>query len=666
MFLLKILTGAPETFQIDARGYLTLNAVEEKAEIWINKRSDKKFNTLYLPVSDLYHDETTPNGVAVLALKNLITDGMKVVLLFKKKEAAKAELIKETLKTLRTFNTSPSQALLKFQKASDSQGKKAADALWISNGKSEMKYSGVEEDNKIYFKNNGLKSHNYHKDHYALDTLEGFLAWLHLKNLYRLENFKYRLVQILFQKGISLISYKNLYEDYFKMPKSELESKIAEMYHSKVKHFEKLSLSDLHNHPTSCAQPEFIIERIKTRPEIDWSSLNNHILIANRLKILGYESIQAIAHADDTFAMKKLISQSLDVTGSLKEYLLRYEIIKKVVTTHEDCKQLAYEMAQEAQSHGVNYLEMRYGVVLQKPKNILSDSEIEAYRQAKGEEKETLYRNLLKKSQLKETLESYFEGLMRFKKEHPDFEFGMLTIVDKSFSPLFIEFIADLILKIKKDKKTNNELARRLTGFDTAGEEFKTDSAGNVIWKYDARVHEPVFKKMEESGLFKTITSHAGESFASIEDGLEAIHYAIDFLRVHRIGHGVGSGINIESLLFQRDGYGEIYDAERIVRLMKLQEKLIQKLIDKNILVESNFSSNISTGNVVNPFKHPAYRLSLEGVKLIVGTDGTSMNDTQVSHDLAKMNLALEFPMEVIEKIIQTGNKLVKKIIDPK
>jgi adenosine deaminase len=309
---------------------------------------------------------------------------------------------------------------------------------------------------------------------------------------------------------------------------------------------------------------------------------------------------------------------------------------------------------------------MRYGVVLQKPKNILSDSEIEAYRQAKGEEKETLYRNLLKKSQLKETLESYFEGLMRFKKEHPDFEFGMLTIVDKSFSPLFIEFIADLILKIKKDKKTNNELARRLTGFDTAGEEFKTDSAGNVIWKYDARVHEPVFKKMEESGLFKTITSHAGESFASIEDGLEAIHYAIDFLRVHRIGHGVGSGINIESLLFQRDGYGEIYDAERIVRLMKLQEKLIQKLIDKNILVESNFSSNISTGNVVNPFKHPAYRLSLEGVKLIVGTDGISMNDTQVSHDLAKMNLALEFPMEVIEKIIQTGNKLVKKIIDPK
>jgi hypothetical protein len=320
-------------------------------------------------------------------------------------------------------------------------------------------------------------------------------------------------------------------------------------------------------------------------------------------------------------------------------------------------------MAEEAHRHGVKYLEMRYGAAIQKPKNILSDSEIEAYREAKGEQKEKLYEELLQKSQLKQTVESYFAGLMQFKNEHPDFDFGMLTIIDKSFSPLFVDFIIDLILKIKKDKKSDKELVKRLNGFDTAGEEHKTDSTGNVIWKYDARSHEPAFKKLRDSGLFKTFTSHAGESFASLEDGLEAIENAIKYLKVDRLGHCLALGINPESLLFQRDKYGEIYDAKRIVTLIGRQQDLIQILIEDDILVESNFSSNISTGNVVNPFKHPSDRLSLEGVKLIVGTDGTSMNDTQVSHDLAKMNLALEFPMDVIEKIIQTGNKLVKKLI---
>lgn len=662
MFLLKILTGPGETFLVDRKGHLTLSPVEKKAQVWIN-RSKKEFETLYLPVSDLWHDETTPNGVAVLALKNLISDGLHITLLSKEGEEGKAEYIKKTLKTLKTFNSFQSKSLFSVQSFSSVNNKNNANALWISNGNSQMKYPGVKASHKIYFKNGGLKTHNYHVDHYALDTLEGFLAWLHLNNLYDLNDFQYRLVQILFEKGISLISYKGLYEDYLNKPKKELESKIDELYESTAKSFFKFPLSDLHNHPTSCAQPEFIIERIKSRPEIDWSNLNNHILIANRLKFLGYGSIEAIAHANDTFAMKKLISQSLDTTGSLKEYLLRYEIIKKVVTTHDDCRQLAFEMAQEAHRNGVKYLEMRYGVVLQKPKNILSDSEIEAYRSAMGEEKEKLYQELLKKSQLKETLESYFEGLMKFKKEQPDFEFGMLTIVDKSFSPLFVEFIGDLILKIKKDKKTDKELVKRLTGFDTAGEEYKTDSAGNVIWKYDARSHEPAFKKLRDSNLFKTFTSHAGESFASVEDGLDAVENAINYLKVNRIGHCIVAGLNLESLLFQRDGYGKIYDAERIMRLIKRQESLIQLLIDENILVESNFSSNISTGNVVNPFKHPADRLSIEGVKLIVGTDGTSMNDTQVSYDLAKMKLALEFPADIIEKIIETGNKLVKKLI---
>src|SRR5690606_36720681 len=115
---------------------------------------------------------------------------------------------------------------------------------------------------------------------------------------------------------------------------------------------------------------------------------------------------------------------------------------------------------------GERYFELRFGFVVHKPRLILSDQKVIDYWQASGIEKKEELSALLEKTQLLHSFDAYYQGLEKFRREQPDFRFGMLGIIDKSFSPIFSQWIAEMVLELKSAGRS-----QALKGSDTAGME---------------------------------------------------------------------------------------------------------------------------------------------------------------------------------------------------
>jgi hypothetical protein len=324
-------------------------------------------------------------------------------------------------------------------------------------------------------------------------------------------------------------------------------------------------------------------------------------------------------------------------------------------------------------------VELRFGL-LKTPKNYIADSEIAAFKPERLIE-------FLKRTQVFNVYLAYMAGMSDFAKNHSDFKFNALAIIDKSISPVFFNFLAEQLMDFVKGvggyhddrvvdlfkaivdfqsqtfaKFSDQDwqqmiglMKKSLVGVDTAGSEYRKNQAGQVVWKYDASVHARVFDKLHASGLFRVFTSHAGESFASLEDGLDGIESTADYLKVIRLGHGLALGINPKTLIGQKDEYGKIYDRGRVAALIARQDSLIEKIKAKGIAIEVNFSCNIHTGNIRNPFKHPTYRMYMKGLKLILGTDGTSMNNTTIAKEMARMFFSLNLPEKSIREMLQNA-----------
>lgn len=152
--------------------------------------------------------------------------------------------------------------------------------------------------------------------------------------------------------------------------------------------------------------------------------------------------------------------------------------------------------------------------------------------------------------------------------------------------------------------------------------------------------------------MFTEATSHAGEAYASLEDGLNAVREAVEYMGVSRIGHGIAVGTDPEELLGTTDGYGKIYDVPRVNRLLAAQEKLIKFLTEKNVAIEINVSSNLQTGNVTDVFKHPFFRLFRAGAPLVVGTDGLTVSNTTLADEIVKAAMAFNMTEAEVQILI--------------
>ena len=158
--------------------------------------------------------------------------------------------------------------------------------------------------------------------------------------------------------------------------------------------------------------------------------------------------------------------------------------------------------------------------------------------------------------------------------------------------------------------------------------------------------------------LFRESTSHAGEAYASLEEGLIGVQESIKYMGVKRIGHGIAVGIDPNELLGTYDGYGKIYDANRVSELIIKQKKVMQELIDNDVAIEINVSSNLQTsgqlqtGNSPDVMKHPFFRLLESGVPLVIGTDGLLVSNTTLADEVVRVGMAFNLSQDDIRKWI--------------
>ena len=187
-------------------------------------------------------------------------------------------------------------------------------------------------------------------------------------------------------------------------------------------------------------------------------------------------------------------------------------------------------------------------------------------------------------------------------KEKYDIEVGVILCAIRIFSPQESEKIAHLAVDMKK---------YGIVGFDLVHAE-----RGNP-----AKNHRKAFDIASKGGL--GITVHAGEDEASwsIED-------AIDYCHAQRIGHG---------------------------RTLVEDQKLIQKVVQKQIFIESCPSSNVQIGLTPDFQSHPIKTLLEQGVAVTLNTDNRLLTGINVSDEYVRCYELLQMDQEQLKQIALHG-----------
>ena len=167
----------------------------------------------------------------------------------------------------------------------------------------------------------------------------------------------------------------------------------------------------------------------------------------------------------------------------LEEYLERFSITLSVMQQAEALERIAYELAEDAASEGIRYLEARYAPIL----------------------------NVREGLTLEGVVEASLRGFARAARDH-DIVSKVVICAIRNMPPTASLELARLAVDYKNEG---------VVGFDLAGGE-----AGNP-----AALHAQAFAHCRAHGL--PCTCHAGEA-----DGAGSIAQAMHSCHAHRIGHG--------------------------------------------------------------------------------------------------------------------------------
>jgi len=170
-------------------------------------------------------------------------------------------------------------------------------------------------------------------------------------------------------------------------------------------------------------------------------------------------------------------------TGSLLEYLKAFDITLAVLQTEDALYRAAYELAEDAASENVRYMEVRYSPML----------------------------HLRKGLSLVAVVEAVLSGLRQAYHDH-GIESNVIVCGIRNISPESSLEMARLAVAYKN---------RGVVGFDLAGAEYD----------HPAKHHREAFQLIRNNNINCTI--HAGEAF-----GPESIAQALHVCGAHRIGHG--------------------------------------------------------------------------------------------------------------------------------
>ncbi len=206
-----------------------------------------------------------------------------------------------------------------------------------------------------------------------------------------------------------------------------------------------------------------------------------------------------------------------------------------------------------------------------------------------------------------DTVMGLFQGLKKFQKENPEFQFILSPCFRKEpgfydsekFSTKKEDFDYQ-ISELRKILETHPELRRCVTEVDTVGSEKE------LYRKSHFQEMKVGFRKLQAIGL--KIRSHHGETWQTLRTGIQSVDNAMNIWHVDAIEHGLSLGINPNYYyhsIFQRTMYynrrGEALNKNSIeyheINAMDWGEypQVKAKLINGEKLNESEYTTFVKT-----------------------------------------------------------------------
>jgi adenosine deaminase len=181
-------------------------------------------------------------------------------------------------------------------------------------------------------------------------------------------------------------------------------------------------------------------------------------------------------------SLKKILVPGIKCK-SLADYLRPFDIVLSVLQDEESLFRVAFELAEDAASENVWYMEIRYSPILHTKRGM----------------------------KLPMIVDAVLAGLKKAEKKY-EIKTGVIVCGMRNISPESSITLADLAVAYKH---------RGVVGFDLAG----------IEESYPAKHHREAFYRILNNNI--NTTAHAGEAY-----GPESIHQALHYCGAHRIGHG--------------------------------------------------------------------------------------------------------------------------------
>ncbi len=315
---------------------------------------------------------------------------------------------------------------------------------------------------------------------------------------------------------------------------------------------------------------------------------------------------------------------------NLPEYLLGFDYTCAVLRQFDAMERVACEMAEDAISQGVRYLEVRFA-----PQRLVDSGEacVRAFK-AVGDG--------LTRAARQHTL----SAAVRLNGDIP-FEWAVICCAMRNFGRgmgTYYDRLLDVlpgmdhkaVVSVASLEAVRAAVVARerhgvpVMGFDLAGEE-----AG-----YRAGHHTAAYEEAHRHFIRKTV--HAGEAY-----GPESIYEAITRCHAERIGHG--------TFLFAPERIQDPAIADKVA----FTDALADYIATMRVTIEVCPTSNLQTipelaGDMRN---HPVKKMLEYGMAVAVATDNTLVSHTDINRELALVSDACELDMAAFKRLVLAGFK---------
>jgi adenosine deaminase len=290
--------------------------------------------------------------------------------------------------------------------------------------------------------------------------------------------------------------------------------------------------------------------------------------------------------------------------NNLDEYLTGFAWTGKVLQDREGLERVSYELAQDAFTEGVRYIEIRFAPQLHMSETM----------------------------SFEDVMSAVYSGLEKAKKDinaamgddEPEFEYGIIVCAMRYFDERFSDYYRNFckvhtyldqeeIIRLasmelaRASVKLRNETGIPLVAFDLAGSEYG----------YPASAHEESFQYIHSNFINKTV--HAGEAY-----GPESIFQAITKLHANRIGHGLR--------LFNKD----MIQSEDVADKTAYIDNLSNYIAETRTTIEVCLTSNLQTcPDIKEPRDHSLGKMLDKKLSITFCTDNRLVSNTNVCKEIS-------------------------------